>query len=168
MGKAEGLLVLGAAALAAAAPALAQAPIPDAIAAKGEVAVSEVHGEGAQVYECRTGQGGMTWQLREPIATLLRQGKTVGRHYAGPTWELLDGSLVIAKVAGRAAAAKQTDIPWLRLEVTDRRGAGELDQITTIQRVNTKGGQAQGPCPKEGEFLSVPYAADYVFLRKRP
>lgn len=143
------------------------AQMPDAIAAKGEAVVDELHAEGAQVYECKPSQSGaLTWQFREPIATLLRDGKTVGRHYAGPSWELLDGSVVVAKVAGRAPGAKETDIPWLKLEVTDRRGAGALDKVTTVQRVSTKGGQAQGPCPKEGDFLSVPYAADYVFLRK--
>jgi hypothetical protein len=30
------------------------------------------------------------WTLREPIATLLLDGKTVGRHYAGPNWEHMD------------------------------------------------------------------------------
>src|SRR2546421_10876903 len=37
--------------------------------------------------------------FREPIATLLLDGKTVGRHYAGPNWEHADGSAVVAKVA---------------------------------------------------------------------
>ena len=35
----------------------------------------------------------------------------------------------------------------------------------TVQRVNTNGGLAQGPCDKRDSFLSVPYHADYVFLR---
>ena len=39
-------------------------------------------------------------RFREPIATLLADGKTVGRHYAGPNWEHSDGSAVAAKVAG--------------------------------------------------------------------
>ena len=143
------------------------AQTPDAVAAKGEAVLDELHAEGAQVYECKPAQSGaLTWQFREPIATLIRDGKTVGRHYAGPSWELLDGSVVVGKAVARAPGAKETDIPWLKLEVSDRRGSGALETVTTIQRVNTKGGQAQGPCPKEGDFLSVPYSADYVFLRK--
>ena len=70
--------------------------IPDAIAAKGETVVLTVHAEGAQVYDCKAGEGGkLAWQFREPIATLIQDSKTVGRHYVGPTWEHADGSRVV-------------------------------------------------------------------------
>ena len=66
----------------------AETPLPDAIAAPGETAVLTMHAEGAQVYECKAGTDGKpSWAFREPIATLLLDGKTVGRHYASPTWE---------------------------------------------------------------------------------
>ena len=66
----------------------AEAPLPHAIAAPGENIVLAVHAEGAQVYECKAGTDGKpSWAFREPIATLLLDGKTVGRHYAGPTCE---------------------------------------------------------------------------------
>jgi hypothetical protein len=146
-------------------PAFAQ--LPDAIAAPGETAVVTVHAEGAQVYECKADAGGkLVWQFREPIATLLLDGKTVGRHYAGPTWVHDDGGAVMAKVAGRAPGATARDIPWLKLEATERRGNGLLSSVTTIQRIKTRGGAAEGPCDTAGAYLSVPYAADYVFLRK--
>jgi len=35
-----------------------------------------------------------------------------------------------------------------------------------VQRINTHGGVANGVCDKVGGFFSVPYAADYVFLKK--
>jgi hypothetical protein len=38
--------------------------------------------------------------------------------------------------------------------------------VTTVQRVNTQGGVAEGACDRAGTYLSVAYAADYVFLRK--
>jgi hypothetical protein len=61
--------------------------IPDALVAAGEHAVLTVHAEGAQIYECKAGDGGkLNWSFREPIATLLQDGKTVGRHYAAPRW----------------------------------------------------------------------------------
>ena len=66
----------------------------------------------------------IAWQFREPIATLIVDGKTVGRHYAGPNWEMADGSAIVAKVAGRASGASAADIPLLKLEVVSRRGAG--------------------------------------------
>src|SRR5712672_618259 len=147
--------------------ASAQTPIPDAIAASGETVVLTLHAEGAQVYECKAGADGkLSWAFREPIATLLLDGKTVGRHYAGPNWEHSDGSAVTGKAVGNAPGATPKDIPWLKLEVISSRGSGVLSGVTTVQRINTQGGKLDGACDKAGSFHSAPYAADYVFLRK--
>jgi hypothetical protein len=143
----------------------ASADVPAAIAAPGAAIIATFHAEGSQIYDCRANSGGkLVWQLREPIATLLLDGKTVGRHYAGPKWELADGSLVQGKVVGSAPGSTGDDIPWLKLEVAMRAGNGALSYVTTIQRINTHGGMAHGPCDKPGAFLSVAYHADYVFL----
>ncbi len=145
----------------------AQAEVPAAIAASGEQKIAYLHAEGAQVYECKAGANGtLAWAFREPVATLIENGKTVGRHYAGPAWEMADGSIVMAKVAGRAPAASTADIPLLKLEVTERKGNGAVAGTTTIQRINTKGGVAEGACPTAGALLAVPYSADYAFLKK--
>jgi hypothetical protein len=147
-------------------PALAQT-LPDAIAAKGETIVLAVHAEGAQIYDCKAGEGGkLSWQFREPVATLIHDGKTVGRHYVGPTWEHADASRIVGKAVARANGASQKDIPWLKLEVVEARGAGALAGVTAIQRINTQGGQIDGACEKAGATLAAPYAADYVFLKK--
>jgi Protein of unknown function (DUF3455) len=147
----------------------ASAQTPDAIAAgPGEMLVATIHAQGAQVYECKADASGkLAWQFREPIATLIADGKTVGRHYAGPTWELDDGSAVVAKVAGRAPGATGKDIPLLKLDVTQQKGSGRLGGIATIQRLNTKGGTAEGPCDRAGTLLSVPYSADYTFYGRK-
>jgi hypothetical protein len=105
--------------------------------------------------------------FREPIATLLLDNETVGRHYAGPTWEHRDGSAVTGKAVGNAPGATVNDIPWLKLDVVNRRGNGTLEDVTTVQRINTRGGAAQGACDPAGALRSVPYSADYVFLSKR-
>ena len=42
--------------------------------------------------------------FREPIATLLLNDKTVGRYYAGPTWEDMDGNAVTGKAVADAPA----------------------------------------------------------------
>jgi len=149
------------------ASAAAQTPLPDAIAAPGETTVLSVHAEGAQVYECKAGADGkLAWAFREPIATLLADGKTIGRHYAGPNWEHSDGSAVVGKVAGNAPGATADDIAWLKLQVVSSRGSGVLTGVTTVQRINTRGGKLDGACEKAGSFKSAPYSADYVFLRK--
>jgi hypothetical protein len=90
----------------------------------------------------------------------------MGRHYAGPNWDHVDGSGVKGKVAASTPGATLNDIPWLKLEVTDHRGDGIMSNVTTVQRITTKGGVLQGPCESAGNYRSVPYSADYVFLRK--
>ncbi len=147
--------------------ASAQTPIPDAIAAPGEKVVMTLHAEGAQVYECKADASGkLAWIFREPIATLFAEGKTVGRHYAGPNWEYSDGSAVTGKVTASAPGTSSYDIPWLRLDVVAHRGAGIFGPVTTVQRINTHGGVLTGPCERAGGFFSAPYSADYVFLQK--
>ena len=142
--------------------------LPDEIAASGEKVVLQVHAEGAQIYECKaTASGQLSWQFREPIAALVRDGVTVGRHYGGPTWEI-EGSSVAGKVAGHAPGAAAQDIPWLRLNVVETRRDGPFKDVTTVQRINTKGGNFEGGCNKVGDLYAQPYSADYVFLRKTP
>jgi len=141
--------------------------VPPAIAVPGATAVATFHAEGAQIYECKAGTDGkLAWSFREPIATLLSDGKTVGRHYAGPSWEHMDGSAVVGKAAGNAPGKTANDIPWLKLDVTAHRGSGMLTKVTTVQRINTQGGVQTGACDKAGALLSAPYSADYVFLHK--
>ncbi|HEY7230884.1 MAG TPA: DUF3455 domain-containing protein [Pseudolabrys sp.] len=143
------------------------AEVPEAVAAHGEILVATAHAAGAQIYECKFDSAGvLRWQFREPIATLVVAGKTVGRHFAGPVWEMSDGSAVSAKVSAQAPGANPTDIPLLRLDVDARHGSGLLSAVTTIQRLNTHGGLADGSCESPGSFLSVPYKADYAFYKK--
>src|SRR5580765_5464049 len=139
----------------------AETPLPDAIAAPGETVALTLHAEGAQVYDCKAGSDGKSaWAFREPIATLVLDGKTVGRHYAGPNWEHIDGSGVAGKLAGNAPGQTAADIPWLKLAATSHRGRGTLSGVNTIQRINTRGGAHAGPCEKAGSLFSAPYSAD--------
>src|SRR5262249_52761158 len=149
-------------------PMPAVAEVPEAIAARGEVLVTTVHAVGAQIYECKPDSTGtLTWQFREPIAALIMSGKTVGRHYAGPNWELTDGSAVRGKVVAQAPGEGPNDIMLLKLEATPWRGAGQFSNITTIQRINTRGGVVNTvSCDSAGTFFSAPYTADYAFYRK--
>ena len=58
-------------------PVSASAELPGAIAAPGEALVATFHAQGAQIYECTADAAGkLVWQFREPIATLLVDGKT--------------------------------------------------------------------------------------------
>jgi hypothetical protein len=145
----------------------ASAQVPVALAVPDAIAVATLHAEGAHIYECKPGSdSNPVWQFREPIAALVQEGKTVGRHYAGPNWESMDGSAVRGIVAVAAPGATLDDIPWLSFDVTEHHGKGTFSNVTTVQRLNTKVGMAQGPCQKSGTYRSVAYSADYVFLRK--
>jgi Protein of unknown function (DUF3455) len=149
----------------------AQTPSPFEV--RNGTVIATLHAEGAQIYECKSDSSKsplqahpLTWQFREPIATLIVGGQSIGRHYAGPNWDYIDGSGVKGRVVASAPAATSNDIPWLEIEVVEHRDDGILSDATTVQRINTKGGLAQGSCENAGQYLSVPYAADYVFLRK--
>jgi len=147
---------------------MAQSPqVPAAVAVPGAKTIATFQGVGAQIYECKAGADGkLAWSFREPIAALLDNGKTVGRHYAGPTWEDVDGSKVVGKAAGNAPGASPDDVPWLKLDVVKHQGHGILSSVTTVQRLDTHGGGLKGGCDKAGDFKSVAYSATYVFLRK--
>lgn len=151
--------------------ALVSAQVPQAIAKGDETVVGTFHAVGAQVYECKadsaksqSAPNALTWQVREPIATLLVDGKSVGRHYAGPSWEHVDGGVAKGKVVSSTPGATPSDIAWLELELVEHAGHGIFSAATTVKRINTKGGVAQGSCEKAGDYVSVPYSADYVFL----
>jgi Protein of unknown function (DUF3455) len=145
----------------------AEPKLPDAIAAPGETVVLSVHAEGSQLYECKAGADGkLAWTFREPVATLTADGKIVGRHFAGPTWEHSDGSAVVGKMAASVPGTTANDITWLKLDVVSSRGSGILSGVTTVQRINTVGGKLDGACDRAGSVHSMPYTADYVFLKK--
>lgn len=132
--------------------------------AAGVRPVLTLHATGAQIYECRADAAGiLAWRFREPRATLMADGRTVGRHFAGPTWELADGSAVVGRLAAQAPGATAHDVALLRLDVASRRGRGELSAATVIQRLNTHGGGFAGPCGTPGAVHAEPYTADYVF-----
>jgi hypothetical protein len=72
--------------LSVSAPESSVAQVPDAISAAGDAVMLTTHAEGSQIYECKADKSGkLIWQLREPIAALIVDGKTVGRHCAGPS-----------------------------------------------------------------------------------
>ena len=145
----------------------AETPLPATIAASGETVVLKVHAIGMQLYECKPGADGkLAWTFTAPQATLTIDDKVVGYHGAGPSWELNDSSAVTGKAVGDAPGANANDIPWLKLEVATHTGSGRLSDVTTVQRINTIGGVLNDSCDRQGAGRGMPYAADYVFLKK--
>jgi Protein of unknown function (DUF3455) len=85
-----------------------------------------VSATGVQVYTCGLNPAGATgWVLRGPDAQLFDpQNKPVGKHYAGPTWEGLDGGKVVGKVKMSMPAPVDKAIPWLLLDAKSHEGSG--------------------------------------------
>ena len=115
-------------------------------------------GSGDQVYGCVNGN----WALTAPDAKLLNQeGSVIGRHFAGPTWQLNDGSWVKAKAIAKQAAPDATAVPWLLLESVG--GTGRLETVRFIQRTGTRGGNAPDGGCSQGAVSRVSYTATYSF-----
>jgi hypothetical protein len=146
-----------------------QGDIPENLsAAAAEELLVQLHAEGAQVYVCEAGPDGKkSWTLKMPDAILFDgDGNDTGRHFAGPTWQHKDGSQITARVVARTESPEADAIPWLLLTVTDRSGPGVLEKVTTIQRLNTRGGKAPTAVEdgaQAGDELKVSYSADYLF-----
>jgi hypothetical protein len=159
--------LLGGLSAAAAAPqAAVDANAPAAFGVADHAAILVAHAAGAQIYECKADASGAThWVFREPIATLVQNGVTIGHHYAGPTWELNDGGAVSGKQSATALGAAPDDVPLLKLDVVEHRGSGILKDAKLVLRLNTHGGVLKGECTKAGELRAAPYSADYAFLR---
>jgi hypothetical protein len=126
-----------------------------------------VHAKGDQVYVCGSQAAQFSWTLKGPDAQLFdNNGKPFGKHFVGPAWEAKDGSRVIGKAVANSPSPEADSIPWLLVTIVSHEGSGVLSRVTTIQRVNTKGGKA----PESGcdashatEEVRVSYSADYRF-----
>ena len=156
-------------------PAAAEPPTPTA---PDKIAVPEGnklflmgHAVGVQIYSCNATDAGYRWTLAGPRANLYGEnGKLLATHYAGPTWQALDGSTAVGKLDDRVTV-DPTAIDWLRLTAKGSPGSdgGRLAGTTYVQRIATAGGLPPAPetCNPDtaGTVQEVPYTADYTFWK---
>jgi hypothetical protein len=138
------------------------------VAPANETVVLMAHASGSQIYVCQAGTDQkLSWTLKAPDAELTDgNGVSVGRHFAGPTWKLSDGSEVTGKAAAREDSPEPGAVPWLLISVTGHSGSGGLSKVTTIQRIHTKGGQPPATgCDESHRAAETKssYTADYYF-----
>ena len=134
-----------------------------------------LNAKGVQIYECRAVAGDpakFEWVFKAPEADLFdAQGRKVGRHFAGPSWELNDGSKVVGKLKAKEDAPDGKGIPWLLLDVAQASGP-TLGKTQSIQRVDTVGGKApaatMADAAKVGQEARVEYTATYKFYVAKP
>jgi hypothetical protein len=149
--------------------------LPEALKARPtEKVAMVVPAKGVQIYECKAKAGqpaAYEWAFVAPEAELFdRGGAKIGKHYAGPTWESLDGSKIKGTQKARADAPQADAIPWVLLTATPDGPKGAFSAVTSVQRVNTVGGTApKTTCGagNTGAVARVPYTADYYLLAER-
>jgi hypothetical protein len=141
----------------------------------GQVLFLEAVASGVQVYECAAKADQPTtfeWTFRAPEAALSdRRGRSLGKHYAGPTWESNDASTVVGEVRARDPGPDATAIAWLLLNAKSTSGNGVFSKTASIQRIATVGGPAPSlPCTAGNakQVVRVPYSAVYYFYRAAP
>ena len=146
------------------------ASLPEAVRVPaGQKLLMTSRGLGELTYECRAKKDMATqfeWAFVGPVASLMNADrKTVGKYYAGPTWEAMDGSKVSGKQVAISPAAPG-NIPMQLVKADPAAGVGAMNGVSYIQRVNTKGGVAPAAVCDSGSIskrMTVPYEADYVF-----
>ena len=141
----------------------------------GQVVYLEALASGVQIYECLPKPAEPStyeWAFRAPEAALAdRSGRSLGKHYAGPTWESVDGSKVVGESKERDPGPNPSAIPWLLLGAKVTMGEGTFGHAKSIQRLQTVGGVAPSePCSaaNAGQVARVSYAASYYFYRAAP
>lgn len=166
--------LLSACASPAAGPAAAAKPVTAALRpADTERAAFSWHAVGSQIYECRVSdKGSWAWALVAPEAELFnQQDEKVGTHGAGPSWSALDGSKTVGSVKAKAEGERPADIPWLLLSAKSAGAPGKMAAITSVQRLNTEGGNPPlTGCASQadaGKRVREGYTADYVFFTGR-
>ena len=136
----------------------------------GQSLYLEALADGVQIYECaRKGDSAYEWSFKAPEASLAdRSGRSIGKHYAGPTWESNDGSTVAGEVKAKDPGPDSSAIAWLLLAAKSNTGSGTFSQARSVQRIATTGGVAPAQACSQanlGQVARVPYTATYVFYR---
>jgi hypothetical protein len=127
--------------------------------------VLQARGEGVQIYAC-VNDTDWKWKLKAPDATLFDENHhAIGKHFAGPTWRLDDGS----EVQGKLLESRQMagTIPWLIVAAKSTGGEGRLSHVDAVRRTDTQGGLAPATgCDAEhgGTEVRVSYSATYSFF----
>jgi hypothetical protein len=132
----------------------------------GNKVAFHVYAQGVQIYRW----DGSAWVFVAPEATLFANAGfdgVVGIHYGGPTWESVNGGLVVGRNP-KPCTPDPTAIAWLLIEAAPD-GPGIFHRVSYIQRVNTVGGRAPSVGGSTiGELARVPYTTEYYFYRSHP
>ena len=127
--------------------------------------------KGVQIYGCALAGETYAWRLTAPEAALTdAAGQPAGRHYAGPSWQALDGSVVVGEPLVASPAPDGGAIPWIVLRARDHTGNGTFAAVAYVIRTATMGGLAPAAgcdAAHAGAESRVDYHATYTFFPGR-
>jgi len=134
----------------------------------GAQVVFQATGNGVQIYTCTSTPAAIKWTLKAPDAKLLdASGKTIGSHFAGPTWKLNDGSQVQGELVANRPSPEAGSVAWLLLRAKAGTASGTLANVAFIRRTETHGGAAPASgcnsAQDAGKSVQVHYTAAYTF-----
>lgn len=151
-------------------PAYAQQPAPSINPPHGARRMLEARGDGFQIYRCSSSDQAQKWTLVAPDANLLdRKGNIIGRHFAGPTWQLATGGQVEGELIASKPSPDAGSVAWLLLRAKPGTAQGALSRVAYIRRTDTHGGVADPNACRSaadiGKTVRIPYSATYTFYR---
>jgi hypothetical protein len=163
------LLTLGTSLLATAVTLSCAGPGLEAPA--GEAVLMTVFAHGVQIHECRSAPGAdPAWVLVATEAALFdAEDQRIGHHGAGPVWQHHDGSGFVGTVRARVESPQPRAIPWLLLSARPQGSQGVFGRVSSVQRLNTVGGQPPSFGCNSGTLgrrVRMAYRADYVLYTR--
>ncbi len=127
----------------------------------------EAAAQGVQIYTCKQANDGYHWVFIAPDAALFdTAGRQIGTHFAGPSWQLDDGSKIVGEVVAQAPAPEPHAITWLLLRVKAHDGHGLLSGVDLVRRIDTQGGAAPATICDATQATTqarMRYTARYLF-----
>ena len=146
---------------------------PQLRTAPDEDAAFVLAGNGVHIYQCRQSvmdPNAYTWSFVAPDATLYDGTRSAATLTTPNHVEALDDRTSVSGFVRVTQAAGPGNLPWSLMQARPIGDSGLFAGVTSIQRVNTRGGAAPaGGCTADnvGEEARVAYSADYYFYRKR-
>ena len=131
----------------------------------GNVLLLRAYGRGVQKYTCPVNPTSSA----VPHAILLsgngNSENIVAIHFVGPTWQALDGSLVVGNGAKAThfPAPNGQGVDWLLIPAQSTSGSGLFSNVTYVQRLYTQGGKPPASCNQNQTETLVEYSAEYLF-----
>jgi len=158
-------------------PAAAAVAEPSGLAPALRVAAGEspalmLSARGVQLYTCTpspTQPDAYAWYSTAPDATLYDGTRGVARLATADHWESLDDRSSVSGILVRLQAGGTGNMPWALMRGFPVGDSGLFAGVTSIQRVNTRGGAAPvGGCDEThvGTEARVDFSADYYFYKR--